>query len=69
MNILSREPYLNLGFKSLDMQTLPQLVLECKRLESTYTIFIYLISYYYYLRVTLHIEFEHEITHQPNNEL
>jgi hypothetical protein len=33
MNILSIETYLNLGFKSLDVQTLPQSVLECKRLE------------------------------------
>ena len=69
MNILSIKTYLNSCSKSLDVKTLPQLVLECKRLESTYTIFIYLISYYYYLRVALHIEFEHKITHQPNNEL
>jgi hypothetical protein len=47
MNILSIETYLNSGSKSLYVETLPQLVLECKILELTYTIFVYLISYYY----------------------
>jgi hypothetical protein len=71
MNILSIETYLNSVSKSLDVQTLPKSVLDCKVLKLTYTIFIYLISYYYYLRVTLHIEFKHNHTshNQSNNEL
>ena len=69
MNILSIEIYLNSGSKFLDMQSLFQSIFERKILEFIYTIFIYLNSYYYYLRVTLQIEFKHKITHQPNNEL